>query len=85
MDDGHLRQRIGHDESDACPQKIGENDGGSSEANGDAASQKQTDTDGAANGHHGELPLPQSAVKTFRFRRRRLSRQHARQQPAERR
>ena len=58
MDHRHLRQRIRHDQSDACSQKIGKNHGGSSEANGDTASQKQTHTDGAANRHHSELPLP---------------------------
>ena len=70
MDHRHLRQGIGHDQSDACPQEIGKNDRGSSEANGYTASQEQTDTDGATNGHHGELPLAQPAVQTFHVRRR---------------
>ena len=72
MDDCHFRQRISHDESYACAQKIRKNDGGSSQANGDTASQEQTDADGAANGHHGQLPLAQAAVKTFHFRHRQL-------------
>ena len=80
MDDCHLRQRIRHDESDTCSQKIGQNDGGPGEANSDAASQKQTHADGAANGHHGELPLAQAAVKTFYFRRRQARHRQARSQ-----
>ena len=70
MDDSHLCQRVGHDQSYACSQKIGKNHGGSSEANGYTASQEQTYADGAANGHHGELPLTQPAVETFDFPRR---------------
>ena len=52
-----------------APKKVGNDDGGASEANGDAASQKQADTDGAAYRHHGELPLTQATVKTTFARR----------------
>ena len=68
MDDRHLRQHIGHDQGNAGAENIGKNHGRAGEADGNAASQKQPDADGAANGHHGELPLAQTAMETFHFR-----------------
>jgi hypothetical protein len=69
MDDSHLRENIRHDESDTSPQKVGNDHGGASETDCDAASQEQADTDGAAYCHHGELPLAEATVKaTFACR-----------------
>jgi hypothetical protein len=66
MNDSHLRENIRHDESDTSSQKVRNDDGGAGKANGNATSQKQSDTNGAAYRHHGELPLAQAALKTFR-------------------
>jgi hypothetical protein len=68
MYNGHFRQHIGHNQSDACSKNVGKNDGRPSEADAYAASQEQADTDGAANGHHCELPLAQAAVQTLGLR-----------------
>ncbi len=72
MHDRHLRQHIGHDQSDARSQKIGKNDRGSGKANGYTAAQKQTHADGAAERHHRQLPLAKTPVQAFRFRRGKL-------------
>ena len=65
MHDRHLRQHIRHDQGNACAQKIRKNDRRSSQSNGVPAPQKQSNADGASDGHHGELPLAETAMKTF--------------------
>ena len=71
MNDGHLRQRIRHDQRDACSKQIGKNDCRACEADGYAASQEEAYADGAANRHHCELPLAKTAVEAVDFRHRR--------------
>ena len=63
MENGHFRQRIGHDQGNPGSQKIRNNDRRPCQTNGDAASQKQTHTDSATNSHHGELALAQPALE----------------------
>ena len=53
MDHSHLRQRVGHDERQERSEDIGQNDGGSGEAYGDAAAEEKAHPNGAADGDHG--------------------------------
>ena len=48
-----------------APKQIRNDHRGSGEADGYATAEEQSDADGAANRHHGELPLAKAAMKTF--------------------
>jgi len=62
---GHFRDRVGNNHGDYGAQKVGDDDGRARESYRYAAAEKQSNTNGATDRQHAQLPLRQLSTQFF--------------------